>query len=279
MKYVLQSIITDQIFSLDVTQDFTESHKASVTSHPVEYGSPISDHIYLENPSLSLKGIITDYDCGANTMIDLSSFESSMFQDVVSLFTSVSDILTGSDSLIGDPEPITYRSIEFAKALKVCMYDAHIFSLIIKDDETDEILDHYNTVAIEDLGFSRSASSSGMVEVDLKLKQVRTAKIRRSEITKAEKSALDKSVDQQAKANATKNAKSGETGTTKTADGIANANSAFAGGAESGSHGGGSDWAGKATNYTTGLGSSLNVARKDLAKQADEAKERALGSR
>ena len=127
MKYVLRSINSEQIFTLDVTQEFSENHKATITSHPVELGSPINDHIYMDNPALSIRGIITDYDAGSQNMIDLSGFESSMFQDVVNLVKSVADITTGGDLLAIEAPPNNSRSIEFGKALKLCMYQGHIF--------------------------------------------------------------------------------------------------------------------------------------------------------
>ena len=281
MKYVLRSINSEQIFCLDVTQDYSESHKATVTSHPVEEGSPISDHVYVDNPSISIKGLISDYDAGTQSMIDLSSYDSSIFQDVVNLISDVSDMITGADSLT-DPEPVTLRSIEFAKALKLCFYKSHLFSLIIKDDLSGEIVDHFTTVAIDSLDFNRSTSmGAGVLSVDIKLKQVRTAKIRRTEITNAEKAELDKSVDKQAKANATKDAKSGSTGATKSGSktskgAISTASEAFESGASDGASSG-SDFAGRATASAQALGSQMTVTRKDIQKQANEAQNKVFG--
>lgn len=174
-----------------------------------------------------MSGFITDYDIGSTaSMIDLSSYnDRGIFSSLASLFTnSVEDL----DSVASDPEPEVMRSIQFAKALKVCVYDKHIFSLVISDDDGN-IMDSFNTVAFEGLDFKRSVSSgSGRVMVDFKLKQVRTVKVKRTQITNAEKKAIDASIDQQVKANATKNAESGKTGTTKTASGTDSASSASA---------------------------------------------------
>jgi hypothetical protein len=283
MKYILRSINTEQVFCLDVTTDYSESHKANITNHPVEQGSPISDHIYVENPTISLTGMVSDYDAGSQNMIDLSSYESSMFQDIVDLFQDVSDIVTGVDDILGS-EPASLRTVEFAKALKLCFYQSHIFSLIIKDEKTDNIVDHFNTVAIEGLEFKRSINGgAGAIDVDLKLKQVRTAKIKRTEISNAEKDAIDKSTDKQLKVNATKDAKSGKTGATKsgsktsaTGGSLSTASSAFESGASEGASAG-TDYAGKATAAARALGSSMTVSRKDLEKQANAAQSKVFG--
>lgn len=287
MKYVLRSINSEQIFTLDVTQEFSENHKATITSHPVELGSPINDHIYMDNPALSIRGIITDYDAGSQNMIDLSGFESSMFQDVVNLVKSVADITTGGDLLGIEAPPNNSRSIEFGKALKLCMYQGHIFSLIVRDEKSGDILDHFNTVAIEDLKFRRSVGAgSGMIEVDIQLKQVRTARIRRTEISNAEKEAVDKSVDKQLKANATKNASSGSTGTTKSGSktdksksiaSSADPSAAFNSGAEQGASGG-RDRLGEATARARAAGSEIAVNRKDIQNKAAQAQAKHFGN-
>lgn len=288
MKYVLRSINSEQIFTLDVTQDYSESHKATVTKHPVEEGSPLSDHIFLDNPSMSIKGVITDYDAGDGSHIDLSSFnQSNLFQDIVGLFQNAVDLTTGADALTIE-NTVSSRTIEFAKALKLAMYGRHIFSLFIKDDKTDEILDHYNTVAIEDLTFSRSVGGgSGMMEVNMKLVQIRTARIKRTEISQAEKDTLDKSVDQQAKANATKSASSGKTGGkasgTKKSKGkgdgdfsAASASAAFDSGADEGANAG-SDRLGVITGKVQALGSQTHVLRQDAQKQVEAERNKHFG--
>lgn len=215
MRYHLYSINTGEVISLDATTSFSESHKANVTEHPVEMGTPISDHVFLSNPTLNLKGIVTDYDVVNSEYIDLSSFSvSSIVQDVISLFkdpTDVDNIATQDDT------KLDFRSIAVANALKKAFYDRHVFSLFVLDDTEDAPpIDHYNTVVIDGLTFTRSADNGGeMIEVDIALKQIRLAKIRRSEVTKAEKDALDKAVSQTAKSNATKDSTSGSSKSTK----------------------------------------------------------------
>lgn len=215
MRYHLYSINTGEVISLDATTNFSESHKATVTEHPVEMGTPISDHVFLSNPTLTIKGIVTDYDVVNSDYIDLSSFSvSSIVQDVVSLFkapTDVDNVSTTSET------ELDFRSVAVANALKKAFYDRHVFSLFVLDDTEDAPpIDHYNTVVIDGLTFTRSADNGGeMIEVDIALKQIRLAKIRRSEVTKAEKDALDKAVSQTAKANAAKDSTSGSSGSTK----------------------------------------------------------------
>jgi len=215
MRYHLYSINTGEVISLDATTGFSESHKATVTEHPVEMGTPISDHVFLANPTLSIKGIVSDYDVMNSDYIDLSGFAvSSVVQDVLSLFKEPTDV--DNPPTQGETE-LDFRSIAVANALKKAFYDRHVFSLFVLDDvEDNPPIDHYNTVVIDALSFSRSSDNGGeMLEVDISLKQIRLAKIRRSEVTKAEKDALNKAVSQTAKSNATKDSVSGSSKSTK----------------------------------------------------------------
>lgn len=272
MRYHLYSINTGQVFCLDVTKNFSESHKATAVEHPVEDGSPISDHIFISNPKLSVEGCVSDYDAGSTANIDLSSFQgNTIFQDIASLFKTGTDLVTGIDSV---SPALNYKTIEFAIALKTAFYDKNVFALFVLDDKTDTVLDHFNTVAIEDLTFSRSSDGGvDMLKVNLDLKQIRTVKIKRTELSNAEKTALDKSVDQQAKSNATKNSSSGSTKNkksgSKTTTG-ASASSAFDQGASEGEKAGG-DWLGKTTGKIVALGSQTHVENGDLKQRAAEA--------
>lgn len=47
--------------TLDCVQQFSESHTATATQHPVETGSAISDHVFLNNSELQIRGVVSDY--------------------------------------------------------------------------------------------------------------------------------------------------------------------------------------------------------------------------
>ena len=47
--------------TLDCVQQFGESHSATATQHPVETGSAITDHVFLNNSEISIKGVVSDF--------------------------------------------------------------------------------------------------------------------------------------------------------------------------------------------------------------------------
>lgn len=47
--------------SLDCVQQFSEGHSATATQHPVESGSTITDHVFLNNSEFQIRGVVSDY--------------------------------------------------------------------------------------------------------------------------------------------------------------------------------------------------------------------------
>lgn len=60
MIVVLKASNTDVIL-LDCIPSFSEGHNATVTSHPVEDGSRITDHFIVDNTKIKISGIVSDY--------------------------------------------------------------------------------------------------------------------------------------------------------------------------------------------------------------------------
>lgn len=47
---------------IDATLSISEDYSGTVTSHPIQDGSVISDHVILNNTKLSISGVVSDYD-------------------------------------------------------------------------------------------------------------------------------------------------------------------------------------------------------------------------
>lgn len=56
--------------TLDCVQSFTESRTATATQHPVETGSAITDHVFLNNAGFTMKGVVSDFSPN-NTMVTI----------------------------------------------------------------------------------------------------------------------------------------------------------------------------------------------------------------
>jgi hypothetical protein len=67
---------------LDVVQEEDPEFSAEVTQHPVEQGSEVSDHIQIKNPTLHLKGTIS------NSPLDLSTSIANVLAGGIDLITS-----------------------------------------------------------------------------------------------------------------------------------------------------------------------------------------------
>lgn len=60
MIIVLKASNTDVIL-LDSVPAFNEAYSANVTSHPVESGSKITDHVIIDNTKIKMSGVVSDY--------------------------------------------------------------------------------------------------------------------------------------------------------------------------------------------------------------------------
>lgn len=60
MIYVIKTE-NDDVIVFDSITSFSENYNGSVTSHPVEDGTKISDHVVVENVKLKIQGVVTDY--------------------------------------------------------------------------------------------------------------------------------------------------------------------------------------------------------------------------
>lgn len=57
-----QSLITDEsVIHIDAATTVTPYFRNTVTSHPTEGGNNVSDHVYRQNTTIEVQGIITNY--------------------------------------------------------------------------------------------------------------------------------------------------------------------------------------------------------------------------
>lgn len=61
MIYILKTQTTNDVIVFDAITSFSDSYSGSVTSHPIESGSRISDHVTVDNPKFKLNGVVSDY--------------------------------------------------------------------------------------------------------------------------------------------------------------------------------------------------------------------------
>lgn len=153
---------------LDVTMDEAHEWSADVTSHPVENGSPITDHIQEQPDKLKITGMISDSAISDNVIKAYSEIDNSQF---LTRAQTTFDLLR---KLIKDKKTVT-------------VYTKHKV---------------YTDMALESLNIPRDASSGDAVNFTADFKHIRMVSTQTIEIPKgvsAKKTAkVDKSTQKKA---------------------------------------------------------------------------------
>ena len=62
MIIVIKEQASSDIITLSCVTSFDESYTGSVSSHPIESGSTITDHVTSDNDKFKVSGVVSDYD-------------------------------------------------------------------------------------------------------------------------------------------------------------------------------------------------------------------------
>lgn len=129
------------VVSLDASISETHTRNAEVTSHPVEDGADISDHIRLEPETLSIRGIVSD-----TPIVWLATFRS-------------------PSPIVDDITTVNARvDLAYAELQRV-MNEGELVSVVTS-------LRAYENMAITGMSVRRDASTGNVLDVDLDLREV-----------------------------------------------------------------------------------------------------------
>lgn len=92
----------------DAILGWGQQYSATVTKHPIEGGGQVTDHTTLDNPKLTIQGVVSDADFNLSRPI-ISTFDADAYNITQKQFVNNSPVITS-------PE-ITYASSKYAKYL------------------------------------------------------------------------------------------------------------------------------------------------------------------
>jgi hypothetical protein len=151
-------------------------YTADVTQHPVEAGTEVTDHIQLKNPTLKIKGVMS------NSPIDLSNSVANVLAGGLALVTSSqfrSNILnTGLQQAAGFAGAALLGNASGGGFLGGAL-DSLARSLLIGAFESKQIVDivtkrqKYSSMAIQSLKLPRDSNTGYAVVFEIDLVQIR----------------------------------------------------------------------------------------------------------
>lgn len=166
---------------IDAVTNEDPAYTADVTEHPVEAGKEVTDHIQIKNPTLSIKGTIS------NSPLDLSVTIGNTLAGAVELATSSQF----RENLLNTAAPqalgIAGGALQGGAAgalgqAKTGSVDALSRSLLISAFEQKRRLDvvtrrqRYTSMVIQSLKFPRDASTGFQLMFEIELKKIRIVK-------------------------------------------------------------------------------------------------------
>jgi len=149
--------------SFDCITSASINRTATITSHPTELGSPISDHVYFSNITISLSGLVTDFNlynpqsrtAGGSVFFDADG-------TIQAAFTSpregVIEVLTG-------------------------LYDNRQLVSVVESAKVGDALETYTDCVIKSISKKDSPENGESIMFDLELEQIRLVSLLRVRTT------------------------------------------------------------------------------------------------
>ena len=134
--------------TLDCVQQFSESYSATATQHSVETGSSITDHVFLNNTELSMRGVVSDFS-PSPTYITMSSLDDAPAE-------------RGSRS----------HTQEIKDILKRIHKGREVVTIQVSEDRVSEV-EQFENCVITSLNFSDDPEAGEAIYPDIKLSQIR----------------------------------------------------------------------------------------------------------
>lgn len=149
--------------SFDCITSATINRTATITSHPTERGSPISDHVFFSNLTIGMSGIVTD--------LNLYNPQSR---------TAGGSVFFDAD---GNIKAANLTPTESAFELLKQVFEGTSLVTVIESTVVGEEVESYTDCVIKSLSKKDSPENGGSVMFDVELEQIRLVSVARRKTT------------------------------------------------------------------------------------------------
>jgi hypothetical protein len=157
------------LIHLSVITSYGLNYSNSVTAHPVENGSKISDHIQSENLKVSLNGVVVDTDIFSGTNVVSVPAILEQNSDVILTAAGGAKVKLGGDF-------VKQALLDARNNKELCtIIDGEVG---VTGRATGKVKNVYNNCVITSLSFSEGTDSGDGVEVSLTLEQIKLVTLR-----------------------------------------------------------------------------------------------------
>jgi len=185
MIYVLKVQDTNDVIVFDSIEGFSEGRNGQVTSHPVEDGTRISDHIIVDNKRIKLQGVVSDYNF-FNPVKDYLNFRAPEYTYNRTEALNRAD-KAGNFTKEGVDVPSAYARPDAAvmgsmQAVKDKLEEVHTKKLLLTvlryaTDGKGSVIDPLTNCVLTDLSFNERPDGGYALYCDLSLEQITTVTV------------------------------------------------------------------------------------------------------
>jgi len=182
MIIVIKEQSTSDIITLSCVTSFDESYTGSVSSHPIESGSTITDHVTSDNDKFKVSGVVSDYDF-LNPSKDLAledvSLGKSGFPDA-SRSESTSRFANGllDSGLIDVPDK--YRA-EYIKRRLIDIRKNSLLVTILEYPDSGELVQHTDCI-LTSLSFKEDENTGYAVYPEMAFEKINVVQVKVEEV-------------------------------------------------------------------------------------------------
>ena len=182
MIIVIKDQASSDIITLSCVTSFDESYTGSVSSHPIESGSTITDHVTSDNDKFKVSGVVSDYDF-LNPRKDLALEDASLnkegFPDA-SRSELTASFANGLLNTYGYFIPDKYRA-EYIKRRLIDIRKNSLLVTILEYPDSGELVQHTDCI-LTSLSFKEDENTGYAVYPDMSFEKINVVQVKVEEV-------------------------------------------------------------------------------------------------
>ncbi len=177
MIIVIKEQSTSDIITLSCVTSFDESYTGSVSSHPIESGSTITDHVTSDNDKFKVSGVVSDYDF-LNPSKDLAFGKEGYSDEGRSAATSRFANGLLDTGLIDIPDK---QRAEYIKRRLINIRKNSLLVTILEYPDSGELVQHTDCI-LTSLSFKEDENTGYAVYPDMSFEKINVVQVKVEEV-------------------------------------------------------------------------------------------------
>lgn len=181
MIIVIKDQASSDIITLSCVTSFDESYTGSVSSHPIESGSTITDHVTSDNDKFKVSGVVSDYDF-LNPSKDLATKKEG-YDDGYLRSAVTASFANGLLNTYGAIVPDKQRA-EYIKRRLIDIRKNSLLVTILEYPDSGELVQHTDCI-LTSLSFKEDENSGYAVYPEMAFEHINVVQVKVEEVSRS----------------------------------------------------------------------------------------------